>query len=262
MLLLTSTSDKISLVSGSALNTDVHCSWVDYASGTVTGGRTNTAITTATTTDIVAAPAASTQRNVKTINIRNRDASSSQDVTVKHTDGTNNMELVKVTLQPGETLEYIEGVGWFKPTFQGATVKEAFCQTPTSISAATYADISDCSLSLEAGIWVVFANIFGSAANLAFLMHAAITDGSNTVLVEGSQYVPASGTASVHAWGAVPLNCKVAPTSTTTYKLRAARGLTTLTNTWTAQDGAGTNTTNNASDATNQGTGLRAIKVG
>jgi hypothetical protein len=114
MLLLMPTTDKIQLISAQAATLDVHSSFVDYASGTITPGRTNAAITTATTTDIVAAPGASTQRNAKTINVRNKHATLSCDVTVQHTDGTTVVELVKMTLSPGDTLEYIEGVGWFK----------------------------------------------------------------------------------------------------------------------------------------------------
>ena len=76
MINLTSTSDLLELVTGSALVLNVHASWVDLASTTVTPGRTNTSISSTTTTTIVASPASSTQRNVKTITIRNTDASS------------------------------------------------------------------------------------------------------------------------------------------------------------------------------------------
>lgn len=115
MLLLTSTTDLLQVVTGQAASVDVHASWVDYASGTVTPGRTNTpTIATATTTDVVAAPAASTQRNAKTLNIRNKHASTAVDVTVIHTDGTNALELIKMTLAAGDVLEYVEGVGFFK----------------------------------------------------------------------------------------------------------------------------------------------------
>jgi hypothetical protein len=116
MLLLTSTSDLLTVVTGQAVTAiDVHASWIDYASGTVTPGRTNTAsITTATTTTVVGSPASSTQRNVKSLHLRNRDASLSCDVTVKHTDGTNNLELIKITIAAGDSLEYVEGVGFFK----------------------------------------------------------------------------------------------------------------------------------------------------
>jgi hypothetical protein len=105
MLLLTSTSDKVQVITGSAGTVKVHGSWVDNASGTITPGRTNTAsITTATTTDVVGAPAASTQRNIKHLSVRNTDASVSNAITVQHTDGTTVEEQWKGTLLPGEAV--------------------------------------------------------------------------------------------------------------------------------------------------------------
>lgn len=88
MLLLASTSDKIQVITGTALSaTVVHASWVDNASGTITPGRTNSSISTATTTDVVAAPASSTYRNIRLLSVRNTNASA-QTITVQHTDGT------------------------------------------------------------------------------------------------------------------------------------------------------------------------------
>jgi hypothetical protein len=61
MLLLTSTSDKlqiISIITSQAASIDVHASWVDNASNNITPGRTNSVITTAATTNVIAAPAA------------------------------------------------------------------------------------------------------------------------------------------------------------------------------------------------------------
>jgi hypothetical protein len=112
MLLLTSTSDLVRVVTGQTPGIDVHASWVDLASGVVTPGRTNTKITTATTTSIVGSPAASTQRNVKTINIKNIHATNSNAITVDHTDGTNAIELYEITLLAGEMLHYSDETGW------------------------------------------------------------------------------------------------------------------------------------------------------
>ena len=115
MLLLTSTSDIVQLVTGSASTIDVHASYVDYlASGpTYTPSRTNTAIiSTATTTTIVGSPATSTQRNVRHINIANNDASNSTAVTVQHYDGTTTEVLIKCTLLPGEELVFTQGGIW------------------------------------------------------------------------------------------------------------------------------------------------------
>jgi hypothetical protein len=113
MLLLTSTSDIIRIVTGSAADVDVHASWVDNASGTITPGRTNTPpIVTATTTTVVAAPAASTQRNVKALYIHNVSSSVSTTVTVQHFDGTTNVDLVNCTLLPDEHLNLDETGAW------------------------------------------------------------------------------------------------------------------------------------------------------
>jgi hypothetical protein len=139
MLLLVSTSDKIRLTTGSAGDVDVHASYVDNNAGTITPGRLNTgAIATATTTDIVAAPAASTIRNVKTLHIRNTHATVSNTVTVIHTDGTTAVELHKCTLQPGDALEYIEGVGFFQLTAPVGLLSSANASDVTANAADTY----------------------------------------------------------------------------------------------------------------------------
>lgn len=111
--LLNGSTDKLQLTTSAAITVDVHASWVDLNGTTVTPGRTNTAITTATTTDIVATPAASTTRNVKNLQIRNKHASSPVDLTVIYDANGTDFELHKTTLNAGEALEYIEGVGFF-----------------------------------------------------------------------------------------------------------------------------------------------------
>lgn len=114
MLLLTSTSDILRVVTGSAADVDVHASWVDNAAGTITPGRTNTApITTATTTTVVASPASSTQRNVKALYIHNTHASTSTVVTVQHFDGTTSIDLMNCTLLPDEHLNMNEDGIWY-----------------------------------------------------------------------------------------------------------------------------------------------------
>lgn len=122
MLLLTSTSDILRVVTstaGSSIN--VHTSWVDNASGTITPGRQNTAaITTAATTTIVPAPGASTQRNVRGVYITNNHATVGTQVTVQHFDGTNSEDLMGVTLSPGENLVMNEEGEWVHHDAQGA----------------------------------------------------------------------------------------------------------------------------------------------
>lgn len=114
MLLLTATTDKFSVITSSTADVHVHASFVDYNGTVVTPGKQNQAITTATTTDVVASPASSTSRNVKAINIRNKHASASNDVTFQFNANGTLFELHKVTLAAGEALTYTEGVGWTK----------------------------------------------------------------------------------------------------------------------------------------------------
>lgn len=126
MLLLTSTSDIVRVVTGSAGAVDVHASWVDNASGTITPGRTNTAsIVTATTTTVVAAPGASTQRNVRQLCISNDSASVSNLVTVEHFDGTTAETLWKGTLAPGERVIFDENGLWTPYTANGGIKADA-----------------------------------------------------------------------------------------------------------------------------------------
>ncbi len=114
MIILTNTAtDKLRLITSGAATVDTLISWVDNASGTITAGRTATAITTATTTDIVATPAASTVRNVKTIHIYNKDAATPTNVTVVYDVNGTAFQLWKTLLRPGESLQYIEGIGFF-----------------------------------------------------------------------------------------------------------------------------------------------------
>lgn len=128
MLLLTATTDKLQVITSAAVTVDVHASFMDMTNADPpavkgsTSGKLNTAITTAATTDVVAAPGASTIRNIKTLHVRNKHASSAVDVTVQYNQNGTLFELHKVNLAAGEILEYIEGIGFFEvaivtPTF-------------------------------------------------------------------------------------------------------------------------------------------------
>jgi hypothetical protein len=114
-LYLAATTDKFSLITSAAATVDVHVSYADLSTSTFlpTGfGKQNTAITTATTTDVLAAPAASTVRTAKFISIRNKHASLSCDVTFQFNQNATLFELYKTTLRAGDQLTYTEGV-WF-----------------------------------------------------------------------------------------------------------------------------------------------------
>lgn len=150
MLLLNSTSDAVRLVTGSAANSiDVHVSWMDTNGTTVTPGRQNTVITTATTTVICPSPGSGVTRNVRGIYATNDSTGTSCTVAIEHTDGTNVVELMQFILLPGENLGYREDGSWVHRDANGAEYPPAgagnyagrtvqFMKTTTASDAAGY----------------------------------------------------------------------------------------------------------------------------
>jgi hypothetical protein len=207
MLLLASTSDLLRVVTTSTASTDVHASWVDLNGSTVTPGRTNTPISTATTTTVVASPGASTYRTVKTLTVRNRHASTSQTVTVVHTDGTNAMEVIKCTLAAGESLMYVEGAGFWQTDLNGlskvanygnvgqatgsglTTVVLASDVTNNNASANTIADVTGLSFSVTSGKMYYFDfHVVYTAAATTTGSRWAINGPTTTYLNYRSEY--------------------------------------------------------------------------
>jgi hypothetical protein len=150
MLNLTASTHRIRVTTGAAATIDVHASYADLVTGTVTLGQNNTAISTATTTDVLDGPS-SGFRNLKTLFIRNRGAVGST-VTVIHYNGTANFELYSTFLGAGGQIQYSEGSGFFQTngtvkggihgaaTYgSGAFVLPVINGTPLSV-AATVAD--------------------------------------------------------------------------------------------------------------------------
>lgn len=106
-------SDLLKLVTDAAVAVDVHCSWVDFTVSATTPDRTNTPISTATTTTIVASPASGAVRNVKLLTAQNKSTTTPVNVTVQHYDGTNTISIGPFALGPGAALFYAEGSGKF-----------------------------------------------------------------------------------------------------------------------------------------------------
>ncbi len=218
MLLLASTSDLLRIITGSAITVDVHASWVDMNGSTITPGRTNTLITTATTTTVVGSPAASTYRTVKTLTARNRHATTACDVTVVHSDGTNVPELVKVTLSAGDALHYDEhngftvrdSLGRIKSRSDGLvsaavnslnTVVLASDVTNNNAVANTIADVTALSFAVTAGetYWFEFVIPYTAAAATTGSRWSINGPGSPTRLHYRSEYTLAATTTTVNS---------------------------------------------------------------
>lgn len=141
------------------------------------------------------------------------------------------------------------------------TSTQVFATTTTSINAATYIDITGCSVSLAVGTWLIIGHVVIAATNAIVQGFVSIRDGSNVVVAASALSRPASGTASLNSPFAVSWSAIVSPAATTTYKLSAARGLTTHTATYTVYDGTGYNTANHATDNSDKGTNILAIRI-
>lgn len=158
MLLLTNTgtADKIQAVTSSTSALDVHVSYMDASNAVPpvvqgdTMGRQNTAISSATTTDICAGPASSEVRNVKTIHVRNKGAAAN-DVTILYDQAGTDFELFKATLSSGDMLEYVEGIGWFVVTTAKIDVKLRVAGSDVVNATTSWADVTGLTHPVESG---------------------------------------------------------------------------------------------------------------
>lgn len=112
-MILDATTKKLQVVLAGAVTTNqlhVNATWADTQNGaTFVPGSTSLVTNGATPVDIVAAPAASTQRQVKEVTIQNTDTVAAT-VTVQTVDGANTRKNIVVTIQSGETLFFAGGV--------------------------------------------------------------------------------------------------------------------------------------------------------
>src|SRR6185295_9703842 len=116
MLFLTATTETFTLVTAAALSTDWSVGYVDMDTTVgATAGSAQGNVATATTTTVVAAPAVGVQRQLKSFTVVNKDASGTQTVTLNKVTGAGTFALGAartVALAPGESLTYIDSVGF------------------------------------------------------------------------------------------------------------------------------------------------------
>ncbi len=144
-MLLKATNHTLELTTTSTADLDYMAKWIDHEDSGGMPGSSEGSISSVTTTVIVAAPAASTQRQVRELFVRNKSASAANKVTVK-TDlgGTEYVPFADVTLGAGESLHYSDAYGfktfdifgndresnpvikgWLSKLFKTGTAKEA-----------------------------------------------------------------------------------------------------------------------------------------
>jgi hypothetical protein len=90
----------------------VHATFTDLSGTTVAPGRTDTSISAATTTDVVASPGASTTRKIKFLSLFNDHATAAQDIVIRHTDGTTAVDLWAGSVPAQSGVTFAEKGGW------------------------------------------------------------------------------------------------------------------------------------------------------
>jgi hypothetical protein len=155
VLILSATSENVSVVTDSTANLDIVTSFVDRNQSTGLVGLAQnqlTAITTAGSTVIVSAPPSATSRNIKEIHIRNKHTFSNNMVTVQLYANSVRYSLWRLNLLPGECLQYVDRIGFFKlpniTRFERTMVTAADQSFGT---AATFADITGLTCPLLSG---------------------------------------------------------------------------------------------------------------
>ncbi len=112
-IILSATNQSLQIITATAADIDIEASFNDLLSGVTTPGSSAANILTATTTTLVASPAASTQRTIVEMSIVNSDASLSQIVTVqKLVAAATFVLLTGIPLGPSERIEFTSDRGW------------------------------------------------------------------------------------------------------------------------------------------------------
>lgn len=112
---LDATTETLEVTTSAATATDYAVSYVDNASGTLTPGSSHGQIASATTTAVLAAPGASTQRAVTAVSLCNV-GSAAQSVVVKHDTSATERVIARAALAASECLRADNSGAW--QTFQ------------------------------------------------------------------------------------------------------------------------------------------------
>lgn len=114
MLVLDATTKSLEIILGGAITTNqlpVVVSYGDITSTTFTLGEADSISNNTSTVTILAAPGASTQRQVKYIGIYNADTVAAT-VTLRLNNNSTLRTIIKATLSVGDTLHYIDSEGF------------------------------------------------------------------------------------------------------------------------------------------------------
>lgn len=135
-IVLDGTTDALELITSSDAAIDYDCSWTDNTSTTFAASRSHGQISSATTTTIVAAPAASTQRDIIECSFRNTSATTANTLTLQRDVSATNRTKYTATLQPGDSWRYSAQTSWTLQSASGLVKERAEDTSFTSTNLA------------------------------------------------------------------------------------------------------------------------------
>lgn len=103
-IVLEASTDALELVTSSAASIDYNCSWTDNTTTLFTPGKSAGNVASATTTTVVSAPAASTQRNILNCTFKNASTTTANTLTLQRDVSATNRTMYTGTVAAGETL--------------------------------------------------------------------------------------------------------------------------------------------------------------
>lgn len=244
MLILDNTLRKIQIVLSSAITTNqlpFTASYVDITTTSFTPATNDGATNSTTAVDMVVAPAASTQRQLKFVNIYNADTVAATGTVQLNDNGTTRI-LIKIALNPGDTLQFIDSEGWSVISNNGQiktgfSSRQFYMATPTNPTGTTSINPTYVMCGLAGSItpkgsgnvWVVIEGMMlNNTANASDGMSAQIQIGTGTAPING-----AASTGTVYGVGTAFLPQAAAANKFVPFTLTAiATGLTIGTTYW------------------------------
>lgn len=185
-MLLDATTRSIKIKVDAAAATNESPVVVEYADLTTSGfapGASTTVTNGSTYVTAVAAPAASTQRQVKEISVYNLDTIAHTFTVIYDDNGTQRI-LIVATLPVGYTLQYLQRSGW-KIVAVNDSVDKIFISVvaPSGVGLTTNIGKTVTSIPLVAGDWLVFfmASFNGDATTVLTNRGVSISLVDNTV---------------------------------------------------------------------------------
>lgn len=188
MIILDATTKTLEVKLAGAITTSqlpVVASYVDVTTTAYTPISSDTATNSTTAVTIVAAPAASTQRQIKLLTVYNADTASAT-VTIQLNNNGTLRPLVVVALAVGSTLIYADGEGWRVLTSAGAVVTSTLSPMTSAQLAAILSDETGSGAAVFANSPTLVSPVLGTpssgvATNLTGLPTGGLLDAAVTL---------------------------------------------------------------------------------